>query len=543
MKPNLSNPADVVDAARLGVYRLLPYFMRALFRLTPVPVPGCGTFVVDERMRVFYDPEKVVEWGVDLVPTFLAHEVQHPLRNHAGRGREWIERNRARYEDARSRLATIHPGLAANVEAFWNIVCDCEINPLVDEVGFRWPDDFVPFRPSSLFLKPGLLAEEWADDLLRRAEEIPPDATRPLPQPSGDEPKAGSGDAESASEEEGEGASSPEDEPGDESSGEPEDEAEGEGSGGEEEPEPDDEDDGEARGASGDGSAEPEKDEEPGDGERARGPSHPGAGCCGGCAGHRHEVEDAAGDDAPRGVEPSEVEIVRRAVAHDTLEPTDEMKRLLGQYGRGTVPGSAEAWARRELAPPKVRWQDVLANFARNAVAYVRGRKDWKFGRPSRRREALKQTLGDEAPLLPGLASPLPEVGIVLDTSGSMSAAHGGRRRSDVALSEVAGVVLALGVPVYTAAVDADVQTWARIRAKDDLARLNRGGGGTDMRVGIAAAAERGFDVIVLVTDGETPWPAKNDLPRKSVLVVCVVGDAQVPSYIRPVVRVEEEAR
>jgi hypothetical protein len=58
------------------------------------------------------------------------------------------------------------------------------------------------------------------------------------------------------------------------------------------------------------------------------------------------------------------------------------------------------------------------------------------------------------------------------------------------------------------------------------------------MRVGIKAAEERKFDVIVLVTDGYTPWPALHEMPRRARLVTCVVGEAEVPAHIRPLVRV-----
>jgi predicted metal-dependent peptidase len=50
------------------------------------------------------------------------------------------------------------------------------------------------------------------------------------------------------------------------------------------------------------------------------------------------------------------------------------------------------------------------------------------------------------------------------------------------------------------------------------------GGGGTDMRVGIAAAegTRPRPDVVVVLSDGLTPWP---DQPTRARLVVAILGD------------------
>ncbi len=472
------SPFDTVCAARMAVYKRLPYFMKMLFKLAPVERPGAGTFFVDEKLRVHFDPEKAVEWGVEVCATFLAHEVQHPLREHVRRGNAFIERDTLRWEKCRETLMQIHPMLAFSPQMFWNAVADAEINPSVIESGFTFPENFGPVFPETFNLRGGRCAEEYADELLTRCEnQMKQNQKTQRPQSGGQR---------------------------------------------------------ETQGQGGSGPGAPGKD------EPKEKPEKPLAGCCGSCAGNRHELEeDAPQENMPNGVSDAEVEVARRQVAHDTMEPTPEMKRLMEQFGIGKVPGSLANWAKAQLAPPEVPWQRVLAPLVRSAVAYARGRVDWKFGRPSRRREAMKQTLGDSAPLLPTLESPVPNVGIVVDTSGSMQA-HGasGRTMLDEALSEVIGIVLATGSPCWTAAVDADVQEWVRVRDKRDAAKLIKGCGGTDMRVGIAAAAAKKFDVIVLVTDGWTPWPTQAEMPRRSRVVVCVTGTASVPDYIRPLVRV-----
>ena len=70
-------------------------------------------------------------------------------------------------------------------------------------------------------------------------------------------------------------------------------------------------------------------------------------------------------------------------------------------------------------------------------------------------------------------------------------------------------------------ACDAAVGAVTRVRRATDVRLV--GGGGTDMRVGIAVAeATRPVpDVVVVLTDGCTPWP---DRPTRARLVVAIIG-------------------
>jgi predicted metal-dependent peptidase len=180
----------------------------------------------------------------------------------------------------------------------------------------------------------------------------------------------------------------------------------------------------------------------------------------------------------------------------------------------------------------------------RDAVAFARGRVDWSHRRPHRRQGVMSERNGGFGPILPSLVAPVPNIGIVVDTSGSMSAmTRDSRTHLDEALSEVSSIVLSVGVPVWCAAVDAQVQGWVRVKAKSDVSKLIAGGGGTDMCVGIKAAEEKKFDIIVLVTDGYTNWPTPETMPRNSRLVVCCTTDASVPTHIRHVVRIDAEGK
>jgi predicted metal-dependent peptidase len=94
------------------------------------------------------------------------------------------------------------------------------------------------------------------------------------------------------------------------------------------------------------------------------------------------------------------------------------------------------------------------------------------------------------------------------------------------ALAIVVDACNAIG-QVTALACDASAGDAITVSHVDDLAPYFKGGGGTDMVAGIRAAAESSPapDAIVVVTDGETPWPSTPpDVP-------CVVILTRKPAY------------
>jgi predicted metal-dependent peptidase len=118
-------------------------------------------------------------------------------------------------------------------------------------------------------------------------------------------------------------------------------------------------------------------------------------------------------------------------------------------------------------------------------------------------------------------------VAVVIDTSGSM-----GQPALDAALAEIKGVISAAGIGprgLLVLACDAQVGATTRVRRAQDVQLV--GGGGTDMRVGIAEAeASRPRpDVVIVLTDGETPWPEK---PTRSRLVAAIIGSRRASESV-----------
>jgi predicted metal-dependent peptidase len=213
---------------------------------------------------------------------------------------------------------------------------------------------------------------------------------------------------------------------------------------------------------------------------------------------------------------------VRDRVAHDIVEHS--------KY-RGDVPAGLLRWAESVLHP-RVNWREALASKIRRDLSMVAGRRDYTYARPSRRQEAMR--LIGSSVLLPAMRQPAPpRVAAVVDTSGSIT----DRELREFA-AELIGITRASGVASGVAVLPCDVQVYdiQRIRSRGDVEKLTfSGGGGTDMSAGVAAAADLHPrpHIIVVFTDGETPWPDEQPSGVDSVIVVLSQPSAinQVPQW------------
>ncbi|MCW2693498.1 MAG: hypothetical protein JWM67_2102 [Mycobacterium sp.] len=203
----------------------------------------------------------------------------------------------------------------------------------------------------------------------------------------------------------------------------------------------------------------------------------------------------------------------------------EETARQVAAQARagGAVPEAWQRWA-AELLEPVVDWRRELAAALRRGVATVAGRVDHTYRRPSRRASAVPGVI------LAALVQPSPGVCVVLDTSRSMAAPELGR-----AVAEVAGIVRALGVGRRSLRVLC-CDTTAREPARVFDAREIRlvGGGGTDLRAGLEAAAQLRPrpDLVVVLTDGETDWPPGP--PRGATVVVGLLDEPSATGALPP---------
>jgi predicted metal-dependent peptidase len=198
------------------------------------------------------------------------------------------------------------------------------------------------------------------------------------------------------------------------------------------------------------------------------------------------EREWDLGTDGARGLSAQERDAVRFRVAQGvTAYP-------------GNVPKGWQRWAEEAFHPPQP-WRELLGAAVRSAASGPGAGEDYTYGRPSRRSAGLPGVV------LPSLRRRPPRVCVVIDTSGSVSDAELGS-----AILEVAAIARAVGGRrdlVTVLPCDAAARVAYPLCRAEGIPLV--GGGGTDLRTGFAKALRSSLrpDVIVVLTDGQTPWP------------------------------------
>ncbi|MFF3672913.1 VWA-like domain-containing protein [Streptomyces sp. NPDC002120] len=221
------------------------------------------------------------------------------------------------------------------------------------------------------------------------------------------------------------------------------------------------------------------------------------------------------GPDGAHGLSTQERDAVRFRVAR-------------GINGRpGNAPRGWQRWA-EEAFHPSQPWRDLLGAAIRSAVSGSGAGEDYSYGRPSRR------SAGVPGAVLPSLRRRPPRVSVVIDTSASVSDAELGS-----ALLEVASISRAVGGRrdlVTVVPCDAAARIVHPLCRGEGIPLL--GGGGTNLRAGFTKALRTGPrpDVIVVLTDGQTPWPDSRP-PCRTVVGLFPRGrtsqwDEENPDYV-----------
>jgi hypothetical protein len=249
----------------------------------------------------------------------------------------------------------------------------------------------------------------------------------------------------------------------------------------------------------------------PGTGDSTSGGLATSADCGSGCDG-----QPRPWDTGGSGLSSTARQLLAHQVAHEIRER---------QRSRGDVPAGWTRWA-DDVLQPVVDWRRALAAAVRRGLADVTGRVDFTYRKPSRR------SASSPGVVLPSLRQPVPKVAMVLDTSGSMS-----DTLLSQCLAEVGGVLTGLGVARHQLRIvccDAEAYEAQRVMAAREVKLL--GGGGTDMGAGLREAADLRPrpDLVVVLTDGYTPWPAI--APRGIEVVVGLIGGGgTAPPWARAV--------
>ncbi|WP_232835765.1 vWA domain-containing protein [Actinocorallia populi] len=174
----------------------------------------------------------------------------------------------------------------------------------------------------------------------------------------------------------------------------------------------------------------------------------------------------------------------------------------------GDAPEGWRRWADEAFHPPQP-WRQLLGAAVRSAAGAPGAGEDHSYRRPSRRSASVPGVL------LPSLRRSPPRVCVVIDTSGSVSDAELGS-----ALLEVAAISRAVGGRrdlVSVISCDATAGIAVPLCRAENIELI--GGGGTDLRSGFTRAlrSRPRPDVIVALTDGQTPWPSEQPSCRTVV--------------------------
>ncbi len=235
--------------------------------------------------------------------------------------------------------------------------------------------------------------------------------------------------------------------------------------------------------------------------------------CGSGAGGEERDYEQGEPNEANPGVRRAEGELIRRDIAQKAIEQAAK--------DRGSVPGNFLRWAKK-LVKSEVDWRKELSAVIKSSIAETRGFTDFTFRRPARR-----QPFPDIK--LPSMVSPIPKVAIQTDTSGSIST---GMLATN--LAEVDGILRTIGYrdDVVHFSVDARVGKVKKIHRASQI--QFEGGGGTDMGVGIefAKTLRPHIDILVIITDGYTPWPEE---PPSFRTVVVLLADGTSPKWAKTI--------
>lgn len=433
---------DKIAAAIDILSRRFPYLRTFIMTVPIIESHNVPTMAASEDWKIYYNPDFVNETPLEEIVGTFYHEIDHCLKDHAGRFRKQfnnpIERTIA------------------------NIAVDLETNNRVLDDGLKLPDGAA--LPEMFGLPKGLLAEEYYKELLKQAKETINQIKQQM-----------------------------------------KDKMEQDGQGNQESNEDQNNSENTESLQCNNGNKDQSQDENQNDEKNdltnnvvnKSGSSHDGI---------KREWET----DEEKGINEMEKELMKRKIANDMKE----YKRI------GKLPGHWERWA-DEVLKPKIDWRRELQKLLKGSIENAMGKMDYTYSKRNRR-------YCDNDIVLPGYKGYLPRIAVVIDTSGSMT-----NNELSIAIGEVYGILKTMNAKITVISCDAEVHNVQKIKNIDEIKLI--GGGGTNMGIGIAEALKHKPDLIVVITDGYTPWP--NEEVDCKVIAVLTSHDRlhEVPSWIKPI--------
>lgn len=221
-------------------------------------------------------------------------------------------------------------------------------------------------------------------------------------------------------------------------------------------------------------------------------------------AGGGQEPSDVMGQDvrAPADTSAEGRAKVRRSI-QERVSQAASMARLSGK-----MTGELEKFV-TDILNPVVPWQELLRDYMTRI-----SKDDESWSRRNRRFDKVylpsrwSQTMG--------------LVGVIRDISGSIT--HEDQAKTVAEVESIAHSTRPESIHIVAA--DTKVKHEDVFSLGDTVRIEPMTGGGTDMRVPLDYMETLSPDVVVLITDGHTPWPAAEP---NYPLIVCCTTDVEIP--------------
>lgn len=213
------------------------------------------------------------------------------------------------------------------------------------------------------------------------------------------------------------------------------------------------------------------------------------------------------GGHAADGIKESHAEIIRQRVA----------RKILERRTYGSIPLGLLRWAKEVQNAKKINWRRICRGLIKRTIESLRGYEWHTYARLSRRPQVSQDILS------PAWIRNNPCITVILDLSGSVSDKEHG------VYCEQLGSILQEYREIFVVAADAAIHFAKKIRSKKQVLALP-GRGGTDMGRAIREVNDkykRMTDIIIVMTDGKTPWPEQ---PPPIPVIVALVRDPKIPT-------------
>ena len=483
---------DKLSAARVATLKYFPYYATALFYISSYPTKQLETMGVDKYWRLYYNPDFVDKCTIKELVIVLVHELWHLLQQHPTRIK-FLDQ----FSDKLPYWALFE---------IWRMATDLEIN---DNLKAFFKDDFIDdaLLPKDFKLEDNLLAEEYFRELLKRIKaivlQIESDDSIPLDSA-----------CNSNSQQQSQSSSS---------GGSKQQQKQQQGSGN----------------SNQDKQQKQQKlrqqikekltanKDEDGDDygnkkqykikesilEKDQGSNVDGI---------PRDYELGEPNNQNPGVNESKAKLIIRTTA----------KQIQEYYkSKGDIPAFMQRFVESVLVD-KINWRKELRSSLRRSIIQISGNM-YKSFKVADRRQGLHQDI-----IFPGFTAYAPKIGIINDTSGSMSDAELG-----VAFEYTKQLLKQLQAETIFISMDAEIHVEKNIRSwKDVRKELFIGGGGTELELAMRKLIKMKSppNIIIMFTDGYTSWLPKEEVPPDIKFIGVTTSDPEnFPSYFEKIIRVE----